>query len=348
MAPPLDPRTTITDVAKLARVSIQTVSAVINQKPGISHQTTKRVLQAVDDLDYHPNILASSLRARRSLTVGVLIPSITNPFFPELVRGAEDLAHKNGYSLFLCNSDNDPRKEVSYLKLFLRHNVAGIIATHDPNRPLREQFLKRFIAQGIPVALLGSSPLETAALFVAVDHEQGSRTATDHLLELGHRRIGIITPPPNGQICAKRLAGFLNALTAVSLPADPELIFDGGFEVADGQTGARKLMALRRPPSAIVAANDLVAIGAINALRKLGRRVPQDVSVIGYDDIQLAALFEPGLTTIAQPLYEMGTQAMLAILNRIKDRNLPEEVVEFPTRLVVRDSTAVFPFPPTV
>jgi DNA-binding LacI/PurR family transcriptional regulator len=294
------------DVAKLANVSIQTVSAVINDKPGITEPTRIRVRDAIAELDYHPNFLASSLRAQRSFTVGVLIPSITNPFFPEFVRGIEDVAQKHGYSLFLCNSDDDQQKA-------LDHRV--------------------------PVVLMGSRRPDERIVTLTEDDEHGTFLATSHLLDLGHRRIGMITPPVGGEVEKNRVAGFLKAHASRSIQVASELLVPGGFDVSDGQRGVSVLMHLRKPPTAIVAANDLVAIGSLNALRHLNKRVPEDVAVVGYDNIRMAELFDPAITTIAQPLYEMGETAMRAILTRISNRELSGEMVRFETRLLVRASS---------
>ena len=182
------------DVAKLANVSIQTVSAVINDKPGITERTRFRVRAAIAQLDYHPNFLASSLRAQRSFTIGVLIPSITNPFFPEFVRGIEDVAQKHGYSLFLCNSDDDPQKATAYLHLLRRHRIAGLIAAFQPRNPEGHNVLQSFLAHHVPVVLMGSRQPHENIVMVTEDDEQGTFLVTSHLLDLGHRRIGMITP----------------------------------------------------------------------------------------------------------------------------------------------------------
>jgi DNA-binding LacI/PurR family transcriptional regulator len=327
------------DVAKLANVSIQTVSAVINDKPGITEPTRIRVREAIAELDYHPNFLASSLRAQRSFTVGVLIPSITNPFFPEFVRGIEDVAQKHGYSLFLCNSDDDQQKAFSYLQLLRKHRIAGLIGAFEPRQPESHSVLQSLLAHRVPVVLLGSKQPDERIVLLTEDDEHGTFLGTSHLLDLGHRRIGMITPPVGGEVEKNRVAGFLKAHASRSIHVAAELLVPGGFDVSDGQRGVTVLMRLRKPPTAIVAANDLVAIGSLNALRHLNKRVPEDVAVVGYDNIRMAELFDPAITTIAQPLYEMGETAMSAILARIANRELSGEVVKFETRLVIRAST---------
>jgi DNA-binding LacI/PurR family transcriptional regulator len=335
------------DVARLAHVSIQTVSAVINDKPGITEQTRFRVRAAIAQLDYHPNFLASSLRAQRSFTIGVLIPSITNPFFPEFVRGIEDVAQKHGYSLFLCNSDDDPQKATAYLQLLRRHRIAGLIAAFQPRNPEGHNVLQSFLAHHVPVVLMGSRQPHENIVMVTEDDEQGTFLVTSHLLDLGHRRIGMITPPLGSEVEKNRVAGFLKAHAARSIQVAPELLVAGGFDVPDGQHGVSALMRLPKPPTAIVAANDLVAIGALNALRHLKKRVPEEMAVVGYDNIRMAELFNPSITTIAQPLYDMGEAAMGAVLARINHRELRGEIIRFQTRLIVRaSSVGHHEFPP--
>jgi LacI family transcriptional regulator len=332
-------RSTMLDVAKLANVSIQTVSAVINDKPGITNRTRIRVREAVAKLDYHPNLLASNLRAQRSFTIGVLIPSITNPFFPELVRGIEDVAQQHGYSLFLCNSDDDDQKEIRYLELLRKHRIAGLIAAFRPSEPDGRKALQSLLDHGVPVVLLGSLRPDERIVNLAIDDTQGSYLVTSHLLDLGHRRIGMIKPPTGGEVGKNRVVGFLEANRTRAIHVDPELLVPGGFDLSDGQRGVVALLGLRNPPTAIVAANDLVAIGALNALSHLCKRVPEDLAVVGYDNIRMAEVFNPAITTIAQPLYRMGETAMEAVLARISDPTLAGETVRFATTLIVRKSS---------
>jgi LacI family transcriptional regulator len=326
---------TMTDVAKAAGVSIQTISAVINGKSGISEATRQRVLRVIEELDYHPNQLASSLRSRRTRTIGILVPSITNPYWPEMVRGAEDVAHRNGYAVFLCNTDGDPTKEHSYIQLLRRHRVAGFFSTIGGN--VRD--IEALLASGIRVALGGTAQIHEQIVAINVDDWRGGFDATAHLLTLGHRRVAIVAPVKGPG--AGRRAGYTDALRERGLAPDSDLMVPAEFEIPSGQIGARQLMALPHPPTAIVAGNDLIAIGAITALKRLGKHIPEDVAVVGFDDIPMAALYDPPITTIAQPLYEMGAYAMQAILDRVRNPALPGTAVVFDTPLIVRRSTMV-------
>lgn len=336
-------RATMSDVARAANVSLQTVSAVVNGKPGISEPTRERVRSIIKEFDYHPNGFASSLRARRSFTVGVLIPTITNPYFPEFVRGIEDVAHRQGYSVFLCNSDHDRSKEISYLQLLRRHRVAGYLVAYAVANPEGDRILAELAADSTPIVTLGMQQLHRNAVTLLSDDLIGTARVTSHVIELGHRRIGFISPPEGGDVHRHRSAGYLRALRKADISAEPCLIVPGGFDVEAGQRGAVQLLSLADPPTAIVAANDLAAIGAINALRRMGRRVPEDASVTGYDDIPLARLYHPALTTVAQPVYEMGVAGMSALLARIEDPRLTGEIIRFRCKLRVRESTAPLP-----
>jgi LacI family transcriptional regulator len=336
-------KVTITEVARAAKVSIQTVSAVVNQKPGISEPTRQRVWRVVEQLHYRPNGIASSLRAQRSHTLGVLIPTITNPFFPEFVRGAGDAASKKGYSIFLCNSDEDSEKEIQYLRLLQRHRVAGVLVASVTGPVAAESVLQEFVLNRTPVAYLGASRPRPGIVVLRVNESEITRVAVKHLLELGHRRIAFITPPPAKSICQARIDGFKKGLGEVNLPIREEYFVAGGFEFKDGIRGAEQLVSLRYPPTAIVAANDLVAIGAISTLKKYGWCTPGDMSVVGIDDIPMASLLDPPLTSVTQPIYEMGRQGIENILLRIQDPQLGAAEVLFETRLTIRESTAPRP-----
>jgi LacI family transcriptional regulator len=346
--PPLPRRATITDVARAAQVSIQTVSAVFHNKPGISDPTRQRVRQMIERLHFEPNGLASSLRAQRSLTIGVLIPSITNPFFPDFVRGIEDTAHLNRYSIFLCNSDQDQSKETEYLQLLRRHNVAGYIVAYDLNNLEVEKILVQLALRHTPVVTFGSRQAHKRISLLDTDNEEGSFRITSHLIELGHRRIGMIQPPNRGHVNQLRTEGYFRALKKARIPIKNEYLVPGGFEIADGVRGIERLMAAEMPPTAVVAANDLVAIGAMTALKRMGKRIPDDVSIAGYDNIQMSELVEPPITTISQPTYQMGKSAMAAVFQQIEAPESTGKIIHFDLPLIVRESTSPPKPPPRI
>jgi DNA-binding LacI/PurR family transcriptional regulator len=331
---------TMDDVARAAGVSKQTVSAVINNKSGISEETRDRVRQVIARLDYQPNLLAGSLRAQRSFTIGVVIPSITNPFYPELVRGIEDQAQRDGYSVFLCNTDENQEKEVKYLHLLRRHRIAGLIAATIKVHPAWTEALRSLAAQGVPVIFVpGTYRPGEQVVCISVDDEEGFLTGTSHLLDLGHQRIAMICPPIEPGQQSPRVAGFLRAHFERGRKVLPELIVPGGWHVTDGQAATAQLMQLARTPTAIVAPNDMAAIGAITKLKELGHRVPEDVAVVGYDNIAIAEWYDPSLTTVEQPHYDMGKRAMQAVLERLAKPHEPAEMIKFATTLIVRRSS---------
>jgi len=333
-------KATITDVARVAKVSIQTVSAVVNQRHGISDPTRERVLHAIENLQYRPNGIASSLRAQKSHTIGVVIPTITNPFFPEFVRGAEDAASEKGYSIFLCNADEDPEKEIQYLRLLQRHRVAGILVSYVCGPAASEPVSRELALHHLPIACLGAAQPGQGIVSLRVSESGITKVAVEHLLGLGHRRIAFITPPPSKNIAQMRIEGFNQALIEADLQVRPEYLVDGGFDLQDGIRGTEQLLSLRFLPTAVVAANDLVAIGVISTLKKHGHRVPADISIVGIDDIPMASLLDPPLTTVSQPIYEMGRQGMENILLRIQNPQLDTSEIMFETRLTIRQSTA--------
>jgi LacI family transcriptional regulator len=326
---------TIVDIARAAGVSVQTVSAVINDKAGISEATRARIRQVIKEFDYQPNQLASSLRSKRTRTIGILVPSITNPYWPEMVRGAEDVAHREGYVVFLCNTDGDQTKLDTYIRALRRQRVAGLFFTGGGEIAIAE--IAALVAGGVHLALNESRSRHEKVVTVHVDDHRAGYDATEHLLDLGHRRIGVIAPLDTAG--AGRRAGYRTALGEWGISVDPELMIPAAFDMESGQSGARRLLALATSPTAIVAGNDMIAIGVISTLKQQGKRVPEDVAVIGVDNIPMAALYDPPLTTIAQPLYEMGASAMQAILDRVRNPALPGVALTFATPLIVRRST---------
>jgi LacI family transcriptional regulator len=335
---------TIVDVARVAGVSVQTVSAVINGQPGASKATRERIRHIIKELDYQPSSLARGLRSQSTRTIGILIPTLTNPYWTEMVRGAEDMAHRNGYAVFLGNTEGEPTRHSAYLQSLRRQRVVGIFFCDDVSCV---EEVDQLTASGVHVVvnMAGWQP-RGKAVSLAIEDEVAGCTATTHLLDLGHRRIGFIGPWNVAGIVVfghntglPRRQGYERALRERGVEPDPDLAVMGQYDVADGQTGARRLMEAVSPPTAIVAANDLIAIGVLRALKRLGKQVPEDVAVVGFDNIPIAKLYDPPLTTVAQPLYEMGTCATQAILDRVQDPELPGGRFIFPTTLIVRRST---------
>ncbi|MBM3471029.1 MAG: LacI family transcriptional regulator [Armatimonadetes bacterium] len=327
---------TIREVAEAAGVSVATVSRVVSESDHrVAAATRSRVLAAVARLNYQPNLVAQGLKSRVTRTVGLIVPDISNPFFPAIVRGIEDTANQAGLAVLLCNTYEDLAKERSYLALLRKRMVDGFIfATVGANT----EHLRMLRRQRMPAVLIARAPGGVDMDAVLVDNRRGEREAVEHLLHLGHRRIAFIGGPATLPVAGERLAGYRDALGAAGIPVDPALVFDGGFRPEGGAAAVEALLSRRVKFTAIVAANDLMAIGAMEDLHRRGRRLPGDVAVVGFDDITFASLVEPPLTTVAQPKYQMGRLAMERLLELLNGgASRPRRLVLEP-RLVVRES----------
>ena len=329
---------TIRDVADRAGVSATTVSHVINKTRPVSDALSKRVLAAMGELGYQPNALARSLRRKQTHTFGLIVPDSANPFFAELARGIEDTSFDVGYSVILCNSNGDPARERLYLDVLATKQVDGIllVAAGESTQPV-----DALRARDIPVVIVDRDVPGLAADCVLTDNAQGGRLATEHLIALGHRRIGCIAGPADLTPSADRVTGYRQALQAAGISADETLIVRGDFRDRSGYQGAQQLLALADPPTAMFACNDLMAIGAVGAVLEHGWQVPDDISIIGFDDIHLAAYVNPPLTTVAQPKYELGAVAAAMLLERLGEREMPPRRRLLVAELVVRRSAAI-------
>ncbi|AKM19333.1 HTH-type transcriptional repressor CytR [Geobacillus sp. 12AMOR1] len=324
----------IKDVAKRANVSTATVSRVLRNTGNVTEETRQRVLEAIEALNYQPNVLGRYLRRMETETVLVVVPDITNPFFSKVLRGIEAVALKHGYQVLLGDTQNDVRLEEQYLNLLPQRQVDGMIfLTARIRKELMEEMARQF-----PI-VLACEYLEGADIpTVSIDNISSARKATEHLIRLGHCRIAHLSGPMNIILSRDRLRGYQQALAQHELEADAALVQEGDFTYESGYNLTLKLLALEKPPTAIFAANDEMAIGAIKAVRHRGGRVPDDVAVVGFDDIQMASIFEPSLTTIAQPMFEIGQKAMELLLALIEGTSARRRQLVLPDRLVIRDS----------
>ena len=309
--------TTIRDVARQAEVSIASVSRVVNGGAGVGPEVTRRVQLAVAELGFQPSGVARSLKTARTHILACVIPDISNPFFPELVRGVEDAGRARGYATLLCNTDDDPDKEADYLRLLDRRRVDGLILI-----PSRDEAppppLLHLMGRGTPVVVADRRLDGFAGDVVLVDNQIGARLAARHLLDLGHRRIGIVNRALDTSTARERQAGFRHELEAAGC-FDEALVRFGSYTLESGGAMATELLGAGAPPSAILAGNDLLAIGALQAAAEMGLRVPQDLAVVGFDGILLSRIVVPRLTTVAQPIYELGRLAAELVLRRSED-----------------------------
>lgn len=329
---------TITDVARRAGVSVATVSRVINDTKFVSEELRKHVLQAMEELDYQPNLLAGSLRRQETHTLGLIVPDTANPFFGELAKGVEDVGFQNGYNVILCNSDYNLERERSYVVVLQAKQVDGLIFI--PCSAKTDHVRQLLAKTRGPVVTADRQTPELATDSITADNSAGGRLAARHLLELGHRRIGCIERPKYLAHIQDRITGFHEMLKKWNLTLPKELNVRGGFRFEDGVRAARQLLSLSPPPTAIFAYNDIMAIGALRAARERGMHVPNDLAVVGFDNIPIASFVTPALTTVDQPKYRIGVLAAQLLIDRL--RGEIEEELQHQTldvKLIVRESS---------
>jgi LacI family transcriptional regulator len=328
-------RPTIIDVARVAGVSKSTVSRVIRGDGTlVREQTREKVLQAIEQLGYERNAVAGSLRTNRTFTIALIIPDIANPFWPEVARGVQDVVSPQGYALVLACSDWSRQRELEYLALARRNRFDGIMINP---AGLTNEELKR---ARIPVVILGlgGGPLDFDA--VGSDSYTGTTMALQYLSGLGHQRIALISGQSNRMTRSSRLASYLDYHRNQGMPIDEDLIVECPFDQECGRLSMQQLLAVSPRPTAVFAANDILAIGALHAIHEAGLRVPEDFSVVGMDDIYAVSVTTPPLTTIAKHKYDTGKRAATFLLERIQGPGPPEpRRYEEACRLVVRGST---------
>jgi DNA-binding LacI/PurR family transcriptional regulator len=329
---------TIKDVAQTANVSTATVSHVLNGTRYVSEELRERVLKAVNDLDYQPSQIAASLRTKRTQSIFLIIPDIANPFFPPLVRGAQDAFDRKQFAVIVGNTDRRYDRELEFLNLALRTQADGIII--NPTQ-IGYDDLREVIERGVRLVLIGTHIDHPDLDIVRVDNRAGAYDAVRHLIDLGHLRIAMVCGPLHTSSAWQRYEGYQRAMEEAGLPIQPGWVVEETFDQDGGYRGTQKLLTHREHPTAIFATADLMALGVMQALRDAGLSVPHDMSVVGFDDIPAATLTTPALTTINQPKYEMGKRAAELLLARITGRKLTRSrhgLMEY--GLIVRGSTA--------
>jgi len=328
---------TIREVAERAGVSTMTVSRVINNSGYISQEARARVEAAVVELGYVPNALARSLRFKRTQTLGLVLSDITNPFFTTIARGVEDVASRGGFNVIFCNTDESEDKQAEYLTVLVQKQVDGVLLVPARSCEGPVAYLR---SRGVPVVVLDRRVPECETDDVRGDSEQGAADLTRLLLELGHRRIAILSGPPDVSTAADRVAGYQAALAAAGVASDPALIFHGRLRQEGGYQMTGQALALTPRPTAIFAANNFIAIGAYRALRDAGLAVPEDMALVAFDDLPPALVLEPFLTVAAQPAYEMGQRATELLLARLAG-TAPADCQEIvlPVEIIVRRSS---------
>ncbi|HDQ15048.1 MAG TPA: LacI family transcriptional regulator [Sediminispirochaeta sp.] len=326
---------TINDVAEKARVSVATVSRVINNSDHkVNENTRKRVLLAIKELDYHPNAVAKSLQMRKTDTIGVIIPDISNPYYAEIVRGVQDAAEEFGFSLILQNTDRDLRKLTRGISLFREKNVEGIIFSggiiEDKEvTPVLGAMQEKSVVIGRQRMDIPSIRIDNRALTIRV---------VDHLASLGYTSLGFIGGPASSTTSEDRRCGFVEGAESHSCRFDERFILPGELSLESGYARTSRILEYDDFPQALVTVNDQIAFGAIKAIKDRGLRVPEDIAVTGFDNVPLTRYFDPTVTTVNIPRYEMGRRALKLLLHRIRGSRV-EEVTFFECQLVVRNST---------
>lgn len=323
-------------IAERAKVSLGTVSHVINGSAAVREPLRQRVLEAIKALGYQPSQLARGLRRDYTNMIGMIIPDITNPFFPALVRAAEDVAYSHLYRLVLCNSDNDPQKEAFYLSELQSYLPAGLLVIPAAGSELREPPLRN--GRPTPTVCIDRKPEGWKGDMVRAGNEEGAYAATLHLIDHGHRRIATIAGPQHLTNAQERLYGFRRALQEAGLELPAEFVVHGKFDRNSGLEAALRLLRPVSRPTAIFAGNDLMAMGALLAVRELGLRCPEDVSIVGFDNLDTAELLQPSLTTVQQPVYRLGSTATELLIQRITGLEAAPQEITLETELIRRDS----------
>lgn len=338
--PVMPKRPTIADVAARAGVSHMTVSRVINGATAVSENTRQRVMAAIDELGYRPSGIARSLATQRTRTLGVVVPDVSNPFFADIVLGVEHVAYAQNYNVFLCNTEEDPQRELSVLRSLEEKQVEGLIVC---SSRLTDAELRQAL-QRHPATVLINRQLPAAEISaVMVDYERGARQLVELVLAAGRRRLAFLAGPVASQSRLWRESGYHKALAAAGMNPHEAWVQPCAPSVAGGQTAAQALLAAHPEIDTLLCYNDLVAVGALQAAAGLGRRVPDDVAVTGFDDITLAALVTPPLTTCRVPRYELGVQAMKLLWQHINGDTASPRTVIIPPEQVIRASAPSSP-----
>lgn len=325
----------IKDVAKEAGVSIATVSRVLNDVDVVNEETKKKVNDAIEKLDYRPNIVARSLKTQKTRTIGIVIPDISSQFYPEIVRGAEDVANIYNYNVILCNTDLDVQKEIEYLKVLREKMVDGIIYM---SSSLAENILNLLNNLKLPTVLVETKGEDNGYPSVTIDNEKAAYDATSYLIKKGNKKIAYVgVKPDTPNASALRFQGYKRALIENGIEYDENLVQFGGLKATDGRDGMEVILG-KAKIDAVFCASDEIAMGVINILRDNGIEVPKDVDVIGFDNIYASSIYYPKLTTVEQPMYDMGSVGMRMLIKIINKKEVEREHYVLEHKIIERDS----------
>jgi LacI family transcriptional regulator len=328
---------TIQDVAKRAGVGAITVSRVINNSGYFSQETRDKVEKAISELGYVPNTLARSLRSKKTNTLALILTDITNPFFTTLARGVEDKASEMGYTIIFCNTDESDRKESTYVNILLQKQVDGFLLVPAESKPHIIELIQQ---RGAPLVVIDRQVPGADVDLVRCDSEEGACQLTHFLISLGHRHIAILSGRQGISTADDRVSGYRRAMDESGLQVNADYCVRGEFTQDSGYQMAQRAIGLRPRPTALVAANNFITIGAMKALQEAHLRVPEDIALVGFDDLPPAMVTFPFFTVASQPAYEMGQLATELLLKRLKNREVKrhEEII-LPTQIIVRQSS---------
>lgn len=317
---------TIKDVAEKANVSIATVSRILNNLPGYSEKTKAKVLSAIKELGYQPNAVARGLINKKTQTIGVLFPDVSSSLSSEFLNGIEDMCNEVGHSVIVCNTASNGMRTKKYLQVLNEKRVDGIIFTSEM---MTDDYYEMIQDMNIPVVLLSTVSYKYPIPYVRVDDRHAAYNGAEHLIKKGHRNIGMISGPKSDPIAGTmRVEGFLSALNEFGLPADEGLVeYAAGFSFKDGVSALPKLLKRNPDVTGVMISSDELAIGAMSAAYKMGIKIPDELSLIGYDNLPISEMCIPPLTTISQPLYEMGSKSAKLLLEMIRTGETAESVI---------------------
>ncbi|ULL13512.1 LacI family transcriptional regulator [Paenibacillus sp. H1-7] len=326
---------TIKDVAKLAGVSVATVSRVINKNGYVNDGTKVKVDEAIRKLQYEPNAMARGLATRKTETIALILPDISNPFFPELARAVEDVARTYGYTVILCNSDSEANKEKEYIHILKQRYIDGILFS---SHSLKAEDVELMNKENIPFVVLDRAPVQVDCPVVRSKNFEGAQIAVQHLLDVGCSKIAHIYGPQEMATARERLMGYEDSVKHFDW-FTPSLLVEGDFSIEGGKRAIELLMSRHPDVDGIFAGNDLMALGVMKKLHQMGIRVPDQIALCGFDGIHLTTITEPEMTTIAQPIYDIGMLATRLLIKKIEGTSENNRVHEFDVRLIPRGST---------
>ncbi len=324
----------IKDVAKLAGVSVATVSRVMNKKVFVKEETTKKVLDAIEKTGYKPNAIARSLKVKNTKSIGIIIPDISSHFFPDVVRGIEDIANEYSYNIILCNTDLNREKEKEYFDVLVEKQVDGIVYM---SNTITDEIADKMASVGIEILLISTDYKELSS--ITIDNVKAAEDAVKYIISKGVRDIALIggeMTDPNAGL--PRFNGYVKALSEAGISINKDYILEGNYKYESGYEGAKKLLSLKQRPRAIFAASDEMAIGVIRAGLESGYRIPDELMVVGFDDIDMSRMVYPSLTTISQPLYEMGCEGMKLLAKKLHGEKVEQFKIVLEHKLIIRES----------